>query len=294
VAASSAATGKPIKHACVRYQEIRPNAVARRFVRTYWLLEDAAPDAHIQRVVPDGRTELIFNLGQPYEALTGGVWKPQAKCFLFGQITGPLLLRSAGPTQIIGICFHPHTAGQLLRIPLHEATDSAISVDEISARLSRRLDQLEKSRTPQEQGAALDSIVLALTKRAGDDNAMVRIAVQELSGGMNVETVAYHAGLSRRQLERRFREAVGIPPKLFARMQRFQRVFSALESADPGWAEAAVRCGYYDQAHLIRDFREFAGKPPVALVAEDSDLARHFLQGSGTSHFSKTMPDGLR
>jgi transcriptional regulator GlxA family with amidase domain len=69
-------------------------------------------------------------------------------------------------------------------------------------------------------------------------------------------------------------------------MQRFQRVFAALEGASAGWADAAIRCGYYDQAHLIRDFREFAGKPPAALLSEESHLARHFVQRSAVSHFS--------
>jgi transcriptional regulator GlxA family with amidase domain len=111
---------------------------------------------------------------------------------------------------------------------------------------------------------------------------------------MSVGALADRAGLSARQFERRFRQAVGIPPKLFSRMQRFQRVFPALASAGGRWADAAMRCGYYDQAHLIRDFREFAGKPPAALLAEDSDLARHFVDGARMSHFSKTRADRVR
>jgi AraC-like DNA-binding protein len=73
-------------------------------------------------------------------------------------------------------------------------------------------------------------------------------------------------------------------PKYFARIRRFQRVFHAMEHAGGGWVDAAAACGYYDQAHLIRDFRAFAGEPPSHLLATD-DLARHFL-----SHFSKTQP----
>lgn len=89
-----------------------------------------------------------------------------------------------------------------------------------------------------------------------------------------------------------FRDAVGISPKLFSRMQRFQRVFQATEGADSDWVDAAVQNGYFDQAHLIRDFREFAGKAPTSLQAGEVDLARRFLRSDSMSHFSNTRSDG--
>jgi AraC-like DNA-binding protein len=287
----------------MRYQEIKPNAAAARFVRCYWMLEDDAPGSGIQRIVPDGRAELILNLGQPYESQQEGTWKPQPQCFFFGQITGPLVLRPGAlgaPARMIGIRFHPHTAGRLLQIPMCELTDAAVPLDEISGRLYRELQDLEghcSDGSPLGRFAALDRIVGALGKRVSDDDHVLGAAVRELEsavGSMSVGALAEQAGLSARQFERRFRQAVGIPPKLFSRMQRFQRVFPALESADGGWVDAAMRCGYYDQAHLIRDFREFAGKPPAALLAEDSDLARHFVEGARMSHFSKTRADRSR
>ena len=88
--------------------------------------------------------------------------------------------------------------------------------------------------------------------------------------------MANRLGLSSRQFERRFRNVVGIPPKLFSRMQRFQRVFQTMEDR-ANWVDAAVSCGYYDQAHLIRDFRQFSGTTPTALLAEEFDLSRCFL-----------------
>jgi transcriptional regulator GlxA family with amidase domain len=102
----------------------------------------------------------------------------------------------------------------------------------------------------------------------------------------DVAEVAARLGVQARQLERRFKLRVGLSPKYFARIRRFQRVFPEVEGA--GWVEAAAACGYYDQAHLIRDFRAFAGEPPAALVAGDQ-LARHFL-----SDFSKTTGTAVR
>jgi AraC-like DNA-binding protein len=94
-------------------------------------------------------------------------------------------------------------------------------------------------------------------------------------------------GISSRQLERRFKSRVGLLPKLFCRMQRFQRVFQEIDEDRPNWVEAAMSCGYYDQAHLIRDFRDFSGKTPDILMA-GSDLARHFVSNPGVSDFYKT------
>ena len=64
---------------------------------------------------------------------------------------------------------------------------------------------------------------------------------------------------------------------MLGRIQRFQRVFRALESSID-WVQVAIQCGYYDQAHPIRDFREFSGAAPASLLAPDTDLAFHFLQ----------------
>jgi AraC-like DNA-binding protein len=92
-------------------------------------------------------------------------------------------------------------------------------------------------------------------------------------------------GVSIRQMERRFNAGVGLPPKLFCRMQRFVQVFRAIGTQPNKWADTAVACGYYDQAHLIRDFKSFSGETPAALLAEDADLARHFLKRFGVSRF---------
>ena len=282
----------------MHYREIKPNASAARFVKCYWLLEDDAPLSSVQRVVPDGRAQLILNLGDPYEAQTNRGWQLQPQFFFIGQITSPLLIRATGPFRMIGINFYPHTASQLLKIPMCELTDTAaISLDDFSGQRFHEFNRIEELRSPLEWFPALDGIIHSLAECGVNDNGLLSVAVRKLeqAGGlMSIATVADHVGLSSRQFERRFTRAVGITPKLFCRIQRFQRVFPVLENEPSGWADAAVRCGYYDQAHLIRDFREFAGKPPIALLAKETDLARHFLQSASMSHFSKTSAGSRR
>ena len=105
---------------------------------------------------------------------------------------------------------------------------------------------------------------------------------------MKIEEVASEAGISSRQLERRFLRDVGVSPKLLCRILRFQRVFHAVEQNDGGWAEVAADCGYYDQPHLIRDFQQFAGQAPALLLTQASPLMRSFTRIDRVSHFSNT------
>jgi len=130
--------------------------------------------------------------------------------------------------------------------------------------------------------AQAERAVLQMERGAPD--ALADGAAILLSLDPDVGAAAGALGVSTRHLERRFKARVGMSPKHFARIARFQRVFRAVEEGGAGWVDAAAECGYYDQAHLIRDFRDLAGEAPAHLMAGD-DLAWHFL-----SHFSKTRP----
>jgi AraC-like DNA-binding protein len=254
------------------------------------MLEDKSPASSVQRIVPDGRPALILNFANPFQSQTDGVWKSQPECFFVGQITGPLLLRPSGPAEMLGIQFRPYGAAQLLGLPMCELTDSAIALEDLSRRLARELERLRQLPSLTRALAVLDSILHAFSQQAcTDDPVSYAVRAIEGTGGLtSVRDVADHIGWSTRQLQRRFKDTVGISPKLFGRMQRFQRVLRAMEGSASDWIDAAGRCGYYDQAHLIRDFREFSGRTPTALLDQEIDLVRHFVQARAMSHFSKT------
>ena len=254
----------------MRYREFAPGADAGRFVACYWMLEGATP-GDVQRVVPDGRAELILNLDQPFESLQDGRWQAQPQTFFAGQLTGPLRLRAPSATRILGVRFRPGGAGQLLGVPMQETTDRVIPAADLGLRSLGELTTV----------AALERALPAMERGSPDE--LADEAARLLAAAPDVGAVAVRLGVSSRQLERRFKRRVGMSPKHFARIRRFQRVFHAMEGCSLGWVGAAAACGYYDQAHLIRDFRDFAGEAPAQLLAGD-DLARHFL-----SHFSKTQ-----
>jgi AraC-like DNA-binding protein len=278
----------------MNYRQITPSAAVRRFVSCYWTLEDGSPSLlSVQRIVPDGCPELTLNLGNPFESHGDGRWTTQPEYFVAGQTTGPMLVRPGGPARIIGVRFRPYGAAQLLRLPIQALTGLVVPLADVSAAWYQRLECLRELRSTARQLEVVDQVLSRFVEQRNEADSVVTAAVNaimEAETVPDVTKVAALAGLSLRQFQRRFNDEVGIAPKLFCRIQRFQRVFQALDSPRFTWVNAAVHCGYYDQAHLIRDFRDFSGEPPVALLAAESDLATHFLQHQAMSRFSKTAP----
>jgi AraC-like DNA-binding protein len=272
----------------VNYREIAPDGPAREFVECYWVLEsDASESSRVQRVVPDGTSQIILNLAQPFESCPDGEWRLQPRCFLAGQITGPLLLRPTGPARMLGVRFLAHGAGRMLGTPMPETTGRIVELADLVPRLARDLERICEASSATAQAAVADGIFAAWDRRHGRRDMVVEEAVFRLASARvppDTAALARTLGISLRQLERRFQNAVGLGPKRFSRMRRFQRVFQAIEQQRPGWADAAVECGYYDQAHLVRDFREFAGQSPSVLLA-GADLARHFLRHPDVDFF---------
>jgi AraC-like DNA-binding protein len=275
----------------MNYRQIKPSAAAARFVEFYWVLEVPAGEGFVQRIVPDGRAGIVLNFKNPFERQSGEKWERQPECFFIGQITAPLVLRPAGAAAMLGVQFRPEGAARFFGVPMNELNDAAVPLEALSRRLFRPLERARDCASPSQAVAAIDAVLARSAELGIPSDAPLRYAVAELDrsvGRMGVRQVADQIGWSTRQLQRRFNEAVGISPKMFARMQRFQALFRATEGQANDWVSAAVDCGYFDQSHLIRDFREFAGKTPSALLEQEIDLTRHFVRAKEMSHFYKT------
>jgi transcriptional regulator GlxA family with amidase domain len=117
----------------------------------------------------------------------------------------------------------------------------------------------------------------------------VRAAVRcilRTHGSVQIDALAAALGMNARGLQRRFEGWVGLTPKTLARLARFQHVFHALQLGDDAWAGIAVRCGYYDQSHLLRDFRDFAGESPAALLSRELPITHAFTRARRVSDSS--------
>jgi len=277
----------------MRYREFKPQPPLNRYVECYWTLEpDAATQqAQTERILPDGCIELILNFGASFSQHEAGSQYIQPKHFLAGQMTRPILISPNGVVDLIGIRFHPGGTVPFVPIPMHEVIDEVVELGSISPRLERQL--LEASidlKTFEQRVSAIGTVLVANLLKSKLESWTLSLAAQivEQRGLISIGQLANEAGVSTRQLERRFLSEVGLSPKLLSRIMRFQQVFRTVESCEGAWAPVAVECGYYDQAHLIRDFHQFAHQTPAILFAQQSPLTASFTRKNRMSDFYNT------
>jgi AraC-like DNA-binding protein len=265
------------------YREIKPSLPLRSFVECFWTLEghgsaDASP---AERILPDGCVELILNFGDRFLQHVDGVVRRQPRNFIVGQMTGPILISASGVVRLLGIRFQPGGTRPFLDLPAHEIADQVVELEGLSQQFERSLLQAcEHALSLDQKIVAVDAFLTSRLNDSKFDSNLLALAaiVIDRRGLVSVDQLASHAGVSNRQLERRFLQEVGLGPKLLARIVRFQQVFRAVDQANPAWAEVAIECGYYDQAHLIRDFNQFAQQTPAVLFAGQSALTESFTR----------------
>lgn len=266
----------------MQYLETQPSASTRSVVRCFWQLQGAGvAEANADPALPDGSPELIFNIGDPFEQVEpNGQAVTQPQAFLVGQITRPLLVRPTGRTDLIAVRFEAHGAA-LLHDDVAALTDRWVGINSLRGGvLLPVVDRLQNNESLPARLVVLEGAIAQLMQSSpGADGRVVSAVatIRQTHGNLRCDDLAETLGLTPRSLQRLFARQVGISPKLLARIVRFQRVFAARRD-DPGsFARVAAQCGYSDQSHLVRDFRDFAGMPPAELLAAVPALTGFWL-----------------
>jgi AraC-like DNA-binding protein len=235
----------------VRYREYWPDVRLRAYVDRYWSLEGTVPGEHI--ILPDGHAEWVVHLGEPFAG--------QSSCLCVGQMSAPVRLQAQSPIRAFGIRFLPEGAAAFCQNRQTELTNRIVDLGSIAA-IGSWPDAIAEG----DAVRRTDMLLLNLSRQRAPD-PRVGHSARLLTGGATVDAASRGVGWSPRQMERAFAEVVGLTPKMFSRIARFQRAIRMSRSA--GWADVAASCGYSDQSHLVRDFHEFAGAAPTQLLATE-------------------------
>lgn len=258
------------------YQEFSPPPALARHVRLIWQYQSQThvsdgPGEPLQRIVPDGHPELILHFAQPYaEVDPEGTAVPQVQALFAGQLTRPLLLQQAPRAGVLGIRFRPAAARAFFAQPMQTLTDRRVALAALWGELPA-YDLLEAcvASEPYTRVAQVSNVLIRRLSASPTpmdlqiDHCAERLLTPAASA--EVDALAAYCNVSRRQFERRFLAEVGISPRLLASIARFRTLFDALERDTlrvRHWAEAAQIAGYFDQAHMNREFKRFAGLSP--------------------------------
>jgi AraC-like DNA-binding protein len=268
----------------LQYVEQRPPRALAPYVEALWWMQDRgpAPAAPVERVLPDGCLELVLHFGDPFAAgADEAALARQPAALLVGQLTGPLFLRRGAQVDTMGIRFRPGGAWPFVGPCLHELTGRAVEAEQLWGGAGRELwESVAAAGGRAPQALAAERWLRRRLHGAGDPDTATDAAVRALRAGrgaMPVSALAALASLGPRQLERRFRERVGLAPKALARVLRFQAVLEAAGRGGASWVALALDHGYFDQPHLVRDFRQLGGDSPARLVDGLGELGRRFV-----------------
>lgn len=224
------------------------------------------------RETPRPIIPMIFNLGPEWRLSEAGRDPYQADSFLSGLCEHYTLVESTGRSSCMQVNLTPMGALRLLGVPLLEIADRVLAIDEVLGAAGRDLSaRLHDAADWPQRFAELERFFLA---RFAAERATSREAVwvwdnlRRHDGLIPIAALAADLGWSHKRLIAVFHHEFGLTPKRAARVMRFARVVRCLDGVPaPRWAAIAADCGYYDQAHLHRDFRQFAGATPAGYLA---------------------------
>ncbi len=221
-------------------------------VECFWSIEALA--AVHTGVPPDGCVDIIFS--------------PAFGLRVVGTMTREQnFLLNAG-TRIVGVRFRSGMARTVLGVPVTDLTDSFVPLEDLWPQRGKELKtRLEEARSVVQQTEAFRN---AIQPPAESPNPVQRAiqAMRLFHGNVCLDDVASQANLSPRQFRRRCQEESGLAPKSLCRILRFRRAQQlARASSRPNWSRVAAEAGYFDQAHLIRDFQQFTGRTPMSVLS---------------------------
>jgi AraC-like DNA-binding protein len=266
----------------MNYRQIPPPELLKNHIRYFWILESegTATDRTSFRAIADGCPGIIF-----YQSDDGSFFREDKQLpdiFLYGQATSHSDIHSPCRFRAIGVYLYPNALQAVFGLNAVELTDSCIDLNETcSGRMFSLKEQLINVITPEEQIRILSAYLLSQignTDLYADTIAQYALTrIINSRGNISMTELQQSVSLSERSFERRFKQSIGLSPKLFSRICRFQASLNQLRNNDyQKLSDLAFQHDYADQSHHIRAFKEFAGCSPYQFQKQLNELVENF------------------
>jgi AraC-like DNA-binding protein len=264
----------------------KPEGILATLVECLWYWEGAPAPHRQERLLPQAQAAMIMNLRDDPIAIyeENGGFRSYGTAVLSGARSNCFTIDCDQQERVIGVQFAPGGAYPFFRMPMSALEDASFDMADLWGREAAWVrERVLAAATPR---AMLSVLAACLEERlvpAKRDTLRLHPAVVYIAGELDlchgparVQAVTGKIGMSQRRLAQLFHEQVGVSPKTFHRVRRFQHTLQRLRGVrQVNWADLAIDCGYYDQAHLSHDFRQIAGMTPSAYLSAATEHLNH-------------------
>ncbi len=261
----------------MNYETFDPHPDLAAVVKCHWILEVPGNiDTPKQRVIPDGSIEMCFILGDDVRRFTSeNEFIIQPRAMVFGQITKPYFVQPTGSVDTFAIRFYPYGFANFIKQPIHKLADCETPLTSLfEERIAKQLEkEIIEANSTQSRIEIIERFLLNRLADQSTIDTIVKSTINILSqtkGSASINSILKEDLSKRRNLERKFSKQVGISPKQLGRIIRLQAALKMMlnEQAET-LTQVAYESEYYDQAHFIKDFKEFTGVNPKEYLDHD-------------------------
>ena len=262
-----------------------PSKLLAPYIKRYWAIENSLDQGEkcVQRIIPTGLTELLLYFTSHPKMLTDNKHLSD-NAALYGHQNDFYDIELTGDLSVFSIVFEPQGLMQFFKFPLHEICNRNVPLQHISGQSGRDLEEkMSEAITFRQRVNIAETFFLNLLKNNFIDFEFRRInhiveLIKRSPGNINIVQMTSEACLSRKQFERIFAENIGISPKQYLKIIRFQfSIFQKQQNADLNMTELSCESGYFDQSHFTGDFKSLCGLTPKQYFAENEACSDFFL-----------------
>lgn len=266
-----------------------PSFPLNQFVESFFYYRDYRPDHSLDRFLPDGNVNIVIDLTESpkyiYDNHTLKEIQACRRVWFSGMRHAPITIPSGNDSEMFIVNFHKGMAYPFVEMPMDELTDLVVDGQLVmTEEILTIRDKILEATSPAEMFAKVENHLLEVFIPRLIQNPFVHYAVNQILGcptQATMKDLARKVGYSQKHMISLFRKHVGVTPKTFLQIVRFQKAIGEIEAARrlPNWSQVAQDCGFYDQAHFINDFKLFSGFTPSQYMASQSDFRNYVAVG---------------
>lgn len=247
-----------------------PVAPLSQFIDFFFYYEGYVAGHTMDKFLPDGSIDLLIDLTETPKKLfhdeSGTSYTTLKKSWISGMKTNYILI-DASVSNMLGVHFKPGGCYPFVEFPLAEINNTTLEMDTFWGNSIHDIrEAILEEKDIEKRFAIVENFLLLKGRNKMENHELVHYSVGQLTASPQMWTIrnlSHKTGVTQKHLITLFRKYVGLSPKMFSRINKFQKVVGMIERQEKiDWASLAYECGYFDQAHFIKEFREFSGVNP--------------------------------